>query len=49
MKNYKKNLEILKKNHVYSEEMEHDACGVGLIASTEGKNHVKLLNMELKL
>ena len=37
MKNYKKNLEILKKNHVYSEEMEHDACGVGLIASTEGK------------
>src|SRR5210317_985375 len=37
MKNYKKNFEILKKNHVYSEEMEHDACGVGLIASTEGK------------
>ena len=35
MKNYKKNLKILKKNHVYSEEMEHDACGVGLIASTE--------------
>ncbi len=25
MKNYKKNFEILKKNHVYSEEMEHDA------------------------
>jgi len=25
MENYKKNLEILKKNHVYSEEMEHDA------------------------
>ena len=37
MKNYKKNLELLKKNHVYSNEMEHDACGVGLIASTEGK------------
>ena len=37
MKNYKKNLELLSKNHVYSKEMEHDACGVGLIASTEGK------------
>ena len=37
MKIYKKNLELLTKNHVYSKEMEHDACGVGLIASTEGK------------
>ncbi len=37
MENYKKNLELLTKNHVYSQEMEHDACGVGLIASTEGK------------
>ncbi len=37
MENYKKNLELLSKNHVYSKEMEHDACGVGLIASTEGK------------
>ena len=34
MKNYKKNLELLTKNYVYSQEMEHDACGVGLIAST---------------
>ena len=34
---YKKNLELLTKNNVYSKEMEHDACGVGLIASTEGK------------
>ena len=31
-----KNLKILKNNHVYSEEMEPDACGVGLIVSTEG-------------
>ena len=37
MKNYKKNLELLSKNHVYSKDMEHDSCGVGLIASTEGK------------
>ena len=34
---YKTNLELLTKNYVYSKEMEHDACGVGLIASTEGK------------
>ena len=26
---YKKNLELLTKNNVYSKEMEHDACGVG--------------------
>ena len=37
MKRYNKNLNILKQNHIYSESMEHDACGVGLIASTEGK------------
>ncbi len=37
MKNYKKNLDLLTKNHIYSKEMEHDSCGVGLIASTEGK------------
>ena len=37
MQNYKKNLKLLSQNHVYSEEMEHDSCGVGLIASTEGK------------
>jgi len=37
MKKYIKNLELLSKNHVYSRGMEHDACGVGLIASTEGK------------
>jgi len=37
MNTYKKNLNLLTKNHVYSEEMEHDACGVGVIASTEGK------------
>ena len=37
MKIYKKNLEILEKNNVYSKDMEHDACGVGLVASTEGK------------
>ena len=43
MKNYKKNLKILQDNHVYSKEMEHDACGVGLIASTEGKKSRKVV------
>ena len=42
MKNYKENLKLLTKNHVYSKEMEHDACGVGAIVSTEGKNQEKL-------
>ncbi|MDA9081869.1 glutamate synthase large subunit [Candidatus Pelagibacter sp.] len=43
MKNYKKNIKILKEGHVYSKEMEHDACGVGLIASTEGKKSRKVV------
>jgi glutamate synthase (NADPH/NADH) large chain len=43
MKNYEKNLKILQDNHVYSKEMEHDACGVGLIASTEGKKSRKVV------
>jgi len=43
MKNYKKNLKILEDGHVYSKEMEHDACGVGLIASTEGKKSRKVV------
>ena len=43
MKNYKKNLHILKENNVYSEDMEHDACGVGIIASTEGKKSRKVV------
>ena len=37
MRNYKKNLKLLTDNHVYTKEMEHDSCGVGVIASTEGK------------
>ena len=49
MNNYKKNLELLIKNHVYSKEMEHDACGVGVIASTEGKKSRKLLNTVFRL
>ena len=43
MKNYFKNLKILKNGNVYLKNMEHDACGVGLIASTEGKKSRKIV------
>ena len=38
-----KNIKLLKKNYIYSENQEHDACGVGLIASTEGKKSRKVV------
>ena len=37
MKNYKKNKKILQENNIYDPSMEHDACGVGMIVSTNGK------------
>ena len=37
MNNYKKNKLLLQKTYNYTPDMEHDACGVGLIASTNGK------------
>jgi len=37
MELYKKNLKKLIKGKVYDQTLEHDACGVGFIASTEGK------------
>ena len=40
---YKKNLKILQKGNIYSKKMEHDACGVGLVASTEGKKSRKVV------
>ena len=43
MKNYKKNKKILEKSFNYNEEMERDACGVGLIASTNGKKSRKIV------
>ncbi len=48
MKNYKKNLKLLENNQVYSTEMEHDACGVGVIASTEGKKSRKIVEYGLE-
>ena len=44
----KKNYNLLKKNHVYYENMEHDACGVGLVASTEGKKSREVVEYGIK-
>ena len=49
IKNYKKNLNVLEKNYVYSKSMEHDACGVGLVASTDGKKLRKIVEYGLSL
>ena len=43
MNNYKKNKALLEKTNNYNPEMEHDACGVGLIASTNGKKSRKVV------
>ena len=40
---YKKNKLLLEKTHNYKSDMEHDACGVGLIASTNGKKTRKVV------
>ena len=37
MKLYKKNLKKLSNANAYYPSLEHDACGVGLVVSTEGK------------
>ena len=43
MNNYKKNKSLLEKTYNYKSNMEHDACGVGLIASTNGKKSRKIV------
>ena len=40
---YKKNKKLLEKNNLYDSSMEHDACGVGMIASTNGKKSRKVV------
>ena len=40
---YKKNLEKLIKGNAYHHSFEHDACGVGFVASTEGKRSRKVV------
>ena len=43
MELYKKNLKKLIKGNVYHPGYEHDACGVGFVASTEGKKSRKIV------
>ena len=43
MELYKKNLTKLINSKVYDPSMEHDACGVGLVVSTEGKKSRKIV------
>ena len=44
MKNYIKNKKLLEKNNIYNSNMEHDACGVGMVASTDGKKSRKIVD-----
>ena len=44
----KKNLRLLEKNYVYSKQMEHDACGVGLVASTDGTKKREVVEYGIK-
>ena len=40
---YEKN-KNLSKNYSYNENMEHDACGVGMVATTNGKKSRKIVD-----
>jgi glutamate synthase (NADPH) large chain len=48
MNEYKKNKKILENSFNYNPEMEHDACGVGLIASTNGKKSRKIVELGIQ-
>ncbi len=48
MKLRKKNLKLLKKNHIYHDSMEHDSCGVGLVVSTEGLKSRKVVEQGIE-
>ena len=48
MKLYKKNLKKLIKGRVYNSSYEHDACGVGFIASTDGKKSRKVVEFGIQ-
>jgi glutamate synthase (NADPH) large chain len=43
MNNFEKNKKLLQDNHSYNPNMEHDACGVGMIAATNGKKSRKIV------
>ena len=48
MKLYKENLKKLIEGNVYNPKDEHDACGVGFIASTEGKKSRKVVEFGIE-
>jgi len=43
MKNYQKNKKYLSENYAYYSSLEHEACGVGMIATTDGKKSRKVV------
>ena len=45
---YKRNLKKLTKSYAYYSSLEHDACGVGLVASTEGKRSRKIVEFGIE-
>jgi glutamate synthase (NADPH/NADH) large chain len=48
MKLYNKNLKKLIGGNVYDPSFEHDACGVGLVASTEGKKSRRVVEFGIE-
>jgi len=48
MKIYKKNLKSLTKAGIYNPSFEHDACGVGFVASTEGIKSRKVVEFGIE-
>tara|TARA_Y100000590_G_scaffold8259_1_gene10350 strand:- start:4983 stop:9485 length:4503 start_codon:yes stop_codon:yes gene_type:complete len=48
MKLYKKNLNKLKKGKAYDPIYEHDACGVGFVASTDGVKSRKVVEFGIQ-
>jgi len=45
---YKKNLKKLTESSAYYPSLEHDACGVGLVVSTEGKKSRKIVEFGIQ-
>ena len=45
---YKKNLKKLTEAGAYYSSLEHDACGVGLVASTEGKKSRRIVEFGIQ-
>ncbi|MBO6491714.1 MAG: glutamate synthase large subunit [Pelagibacteraceae bacterium] len=48
MELYKKNIKKLMKTGSYHPNLEHDACGVGFVASTEGKKSRKIVEFGIQ-